>query len=472
MSEKPWHTACSGHDAPLGELHEADDPEAQPGADRVATAYTRGEGHRLVIGPTGSGKFWAAIAPMLLKADNASLIVFDVASGEAARETSGWRATRGKVLILDPYRLASDGSGALNPLELLGADDGGILGRARDLAAAIMMIEPTGGDSDYFNGQARDFLMALLIHIWTWPLEHEKTLRRVRAIIRRPLGTVNEAHEFVSPLLSAMRANEAADGYVRDAAENVDEDEDKTGGRNNFYVRQTLRENTSFLDEPEVQHVTASTTIDLRELRDGIATLYIVAPSRRLRDLGRWLRLVYSAIVPAMQLSIDERRHSDRNGVPLHIVMDEFAAFGRFDRVTDDMATVRKYGVSYTLAVQKLSQLKGLYPQRWETFVPKYLHILGSDELTTSEYVSKRIGNTVKEARSTGHSRQMGGGSQSETVSFYSAAYLDTNEISGMDESRCLVTIQGSKRPLELRKWWAFDDPALTARLRYKHAAG
>jgi type IV secretory pathway TraG/TraD family ATPase VirD4 len=320
-------------------------------------------------------------------------------------------------------------------------------------------------------------LVALLIHVWTSEFETDRTLTRVREIIRRPLDPVSKAKaddEDGEPInvaesfgvLDTMRENPAARFYVRDAAENIHEDEVKTGGRNNFYVRQTLRENTSFLDDPNVQRVTATTTVNVRKLRDGVGTLYVVAPSTELRQLGRWLRLVYSVVVPAMQRPIDESRHSAGAGagVPLHIILDEFAAFGRFDRVMDDMATVRKYGIQYHLAVQKLSQLKHLYGDNWEVLVPKYLHILGSDENTTAAFVSERIGTTIVDRTTTGHSRQMGGGSQSVSVSPHTVRFLEPHQINGMPEDRCLIVMQGSARPLTLRKMYVYNDTALNAR--------
>ena len=47
-----------------------------------------GEGHRVIVGRPGSGKFTCAIAPMLLRsADRDSVFIFDIKNGEAAKET-------------------------------------------------------------------------------------------------------------------------------------------------------------------------------------------------------------------------------------------------------------------------------------------------------------------------------------------------------------------------------------------------
>lgn len=473
VTDAAWGITWTGRDAPLGRYVEADFFQ---GGQVDEAAYTLGgEGHRLIVGPTGSGKFQAAICPMLLSADHASIVVFDIASGEAARDTGPWRQTVGPVLTLDPYKLASDGADALNPLDALGVDDGGMLTRARSLADAIMMLRPNqGGNADYFNGQARAFLVALLIHVKTWPLETDRTLARVRELIRGPVHDVTDKATGevlrAGMDLGAMEMNRAADRYVSDAAVNMQEDIDLTEGKNFFYVRQTLRENTEFLDEPEIRAVTGSTTLDLRKLRERIATLYVVAPSSQLTILGRWLRLVYACLLPAMQRPENERQHADGTGVPLHIILDEFAAFGSFTRVTNDMATVRKYGIQMHLAVQKLSQLEDTYGKGWETFVPRYLHVLGSDEQMTSEYVSKRIGTHLVKTKSTSHDRRSAGGSQGETQGQTREPFKHPHDIGGMPASRCYVVIAGSPKLVDLRKWWTSGDTELLRRKKHQPA--
>ena len=95
MTEKKPIRLCdmtpSGREAPLGWLHEGDRTK---GATRQGVVCTYGGddfrdiGHRLIIGPTGSGKFQAAIAPLILTADQASMFIVDPKQGEAVRKTA------------------------------------------------------------------------------------------------------------------------------------------------------------------------------------------------------------------------------------------------------------------------------------------------------------------------------------------------------------------------------------------------
>lgn len=404
--------------------------------DDFAAIATHGEGHRIIVGPPGSGKFTAAFAPLLLMADHASAVVFDVANGEAARVTAGWRAQLGPVLVIDPFGVPGQESGALNPLDFLRADDEDILQAAKRLTDALFITAPGTASDEYFNDQARDVLTAYLLHVATdFSEKSDRTLRRVRELIRRPLSP---------DVLAAMQDNPVAGGVVRDVAANLFAAAKADAERNTFYVTQTLRANTAFLDLPAVQRATERTTLDPHELRRQVSTLYVCLPEAQLVPVGRWLRLVYATIMEHVR---------DDGGVPLHVLIDEFPAFGRFPRVKDDMALVRKLGIHFHIAAQSLTQLEGLYGPEWQAFMAasRYQQLLGVNDHTTAEYFSKRLGKTTRRSTSTSQSRSTGGGSQSEGAGWEAADLASPDELGRMSADFTVVVVEGMN-PLVLRK--------------------
>lgn len=353
-STKLYEGTPGGKGFPLGIIAAADFRE---GDDRKGLYVAEDEGHRLIVGPPGTGKFTSAIAPLLLSNDQESIIVFDVKDGEAARVTAAHRAKLGDVLVLDPFGISGQPSASINPLDALKVNDGALLSNARRLADAIMLFATGDGTSDYFNGQAKNFLVVLLIHVATSPDEEgQRTLRRVRQIIRRPFTPPAEKDKeafddsFTGPqewanaaVFYSMLANRCADDIVRDEAENMLAEE---GRKNAFYVQQTLRENTAFLDLPEVQQVTASTSTDLRKLRRSVGTLYVVVPEAEIDNVARWMRILYSLIIDQVKPG-----NASRDAVRVHVILDEFPSLGRFDRVPRDMAVVRSYGINMHVVV-------------------------------------------------------------------------------------------------------------------------
>lgn len=433
----------------LGEWRASD----HPGSINNGIAMARGEGHRLVIGSPGSGKFTSIIAPLLLTADDASAVVFDVANGEAVKTTASHRSRLGQIIVLDPFGISGRGSGALNPLDLLAADSPYLLERANLLARAIFIPSGTKGEDSYYDDQARDALAALLIHVAVDPSEDgSRTLKRVREIIRKP---------WSNDLLRAMVKNNAAGGVVKDLALNLAAAAEAGAEKNNFYVQQTLRANTGFLDLPTIQEVTSRTTLQPASLRERIGTLYVVIPEHQLEVVGRWLRLVYAVVM-------EEMRKSEQAGrVPLHVILDEFPSLGSFTRVAEDMARVRKFGVHMHVIAQSLAQLHKLYGDGWEIFAAsaKFQQLLATNDLFTADYFSKRMGTTTRKTTSVNESRGVNnsGSSRSVTTSTETVPLMPPDEIGRLHRDFTLCLVEGES-PYRLRKWHYYDDQFLMGR--------
>jgi len=405
-------------------------------------------GHRILVGPPGSGKFTTAIAPLLLTADAASAFVFDVADGEAARTTAAWRAKFGPVHVIDPFGVTGLETASLNPLDLLRPEDPNILQAAQNLTDALFVVSPGDATQGYFNDQARGVLTSYLLHVATFRLEKERTLRRVRELIRKPL---------TPDLLAAMQLNPIAGGFVADTAANLIAAIESKAERNTFFVTQTLRANTAFLDLPAVVEATKASSFDPRQLRQQVSTVYVCLPEAQLNAVGRWLRLIYAMVM--------EQVRGERDQVPLHVVIDEFPAMGRFPRVKDDMALVRKFGIRMHITTQSLAQLKGLYGDDWESFMSaaKFQQLLGANDELTARYFSARLGKTTRRSTSSQRNQTADSGSQAHGSSWHAEDLMSPDEIGRLHPDDTIVVVEGMN-PLRLLKLHYFTAEAINAR--------
>jgi type IV secretion system protein VirD4 len=89
-------------------------------------------------------------------------------------------------------------------------------------------------------------------------------------------------------------------------------------------------------------------------------------------------------------------------GCPVLFVLDEFASLGHMRQIEDAAGQIAGYGVKLWHVLQDLGQLKALYKERWETFMGNagILQFFGNNDLTTLEWVSKRLGTTTLEQQS------------------------------------------------------------------------
>lgn len=93
---------------------------------------------------------------------------------------------------------------------------------------------------------------------------------------------------------------------------------------------------------------------------------------------------------------------------PLHCMLDEFANVGRIPSFERLIATIRSRGISASIIIQNLAQLKTMYKDGWETILGNCDSILflGGNEQTTTEWISKRLGKATIDTKD--HSESKG----------------------------------------------------------------
>lgn len=84
--------------------------------------------------------------------------------------------------------------------------------------------------------------------------------------------------------------------------------------------------------------------------------------------------------------------------IPMLFLIDEFPNIGEIPDFKDKLSTVRQYDISCMVICQTITQLKGMYPDDYETIdgnCPQVI-FLGGDENSNNEYLSKKMGEATK----------------------------------------------------------------------------
>ncbi len=84
--------------------------------------------------------------------------------------------------------------------------------------------------------------------------------------------------------------------------------------------------------------------------------------------------------------------------IPMRFLIDEFPNIGEIPDFKDKLSTVRQYDISCMVICQTITQLKGMYPDDYETIdgnCPQVI-FLGGDENSNNEYLSKKMGEATK----------------------------------------------------------------------------
>ena len=108
-----------------------------------------------------------------------------------------------------------------------------------------------------------------------------------------------------------------------------------------------------------------------------------VCPASRMGTHGRWLRLIVSLAVSALENApCPPARAAD----PVLFILEEFAALGHMRALEQAVAYMAGFGVKLWAVLQDLTQLKRHYKEGWETFLGNAgrdpgLQRRGSDDL-------------------------------------------------------------------------------------------
>jgi type IV secretory pathway TraG/TraD family ATPase VirD4 len=190
-------------------------------------------------------------------------------------------------------------------------------------------------------------------------------------------------------------------------------------------IASTAKIQTECFDDPEIADTLAQDDFDFEDLRREPITVYIILPPSMLSRQSKFIRLL---ITSALQANMRPREPHEQR---ILFILDEAgSSLGHMQILEDTWALVRGYGIQFLLVFQDINQLKAIYDKRWETFIANagVIASFGPNDMTTAEWLSKRMGEKTKlnttvtvtrgqsGGTSSGHGQSPGGGSMNAGV--------------------------------------------------------
>ncbi|MFV1674004.1 MULTISPECIES: type IV secretory system conjugative DNA transfer family protein [unclassified Phaeobacter] len=351
-----------------------------------------GPAHLITLAPTRAGKGVGTVIPNLLAAER-SVLVIDP-KGENARIAGEARRRFGTVHVLDPFEVSGMPSAAYNPLDRLTPDSLDLGEDAASLTEALVMDPPGQVTEAHWNEEAKAILGGLIMFC----VCHEDRDRRTLATVREYLTLPPEK---LRALLELMQDSDAAGGLIARAANRFLGKADREAAS----VLSNAQRHTHFLDSPRIAKVLSRSDFHFSDLRQRIASVFLVLPPNRMDAYSRWLRLLVSQALQdiARDAEASVRPLSDPAGAqvgtqrlktPTLFLLDEFAALGRLEAVERAMGLMAGYGLQLWPILQDMSQLKDLYGERAGTFIANagVQQVFGVNDFETAKWLSQMIG--------------------------------------------------------------------------------
>ena len=402
-----------------------------------------GPAHLLTIAPTRSGKGVGTIIPNLLTA-NRSVICIDP-KGENARVTMRQRETFGPVHCLDPFGISGQQTARYNPLDLLDADSPDIAEDAMTLADALVFDEQTS--EAHWNEEAKALISGIILYV----VCHDEPAHRTLTSVRDYLTLAPD--DFIA-LLTVMQASNAANGLVARAANRqVSKSHREAAG-----VLSAAQRHTHFLDSPRIAQVVGASDFAFADLKENVASIFLILPPDRLDTYSRWLRLLVAQAISELA------RSSAKPPRPVLLLLDEFAALGRLQPVERAMGLMAGYGLQLWPILQDIHQLRSLYGKNAGTFLSNagVLQAFGVNDYDTADMLSKTMGRETITYETSGQSEKDvmlkdPERSLSKTQHLAARNLMDANEIMQLaPDTLLLMRVGGS--PLIVKKLRYYAD--------------
>ena len=305
--------------------------------------WYRGKGNVICVSPSRQGKLVSSIGGNVIFHPG-SLLCLDP-KGEIAHHFHKLRAEgMGQpVYFLNPGLSHGLPCHGFNPLRWLDRKSVSLMSDAAMIAQAI--IPPIEGKDSHWSDEAANLLRGLLLYAAfdSNVPDNRRDLITVRRLVQQGVETIK-----TTLLDSDVPEAETIGKMIEGKSENELRS-----------VISTFTSNTNFLDDAGIQKVLGAHDFDLRELKSGRITVFLIVPLDMLDAWQKWYRLMVKLAIKAMM------RQTKTPDVQALFIIDETRAVGHLEDIETAFGLMPGQGLRLFLVVQSTQQLAELYPRSY-----------------------------------------------------------------------------------------------------------
>lgn len=396
----------------------------------------------LVCGGSGAGKTRFFCKPNLMQC-NTSFVILDP-KGEILRDTGNLLKDKGyDIKVLD--LITMEKSHCYNPFVYLQSDN--------DVQKLVTNLfkstTPKGSQSQdpFWDTSASMLLSALIFYLHYEAPEDEQNFSMVMEMLRA--GAIEDEEDpRPSPLdelfaeLELKNPEHIALKYYRSY---------HSGSAKTLKsIQITLAARLEKFNLESLASLTITDEMDLPSLGEKKVALFALIPDNDT-SFNFLVSILYTQLFQQLFYAADHI-HGGSLNVPVHFLMDEFANVSLPDDFDKILSVMRSRGVSVSIILQNLAQLKALFEKQWESIVgncDEFLY-LGGNEQSTHKYVSEMLGketiDTNTYGKSTGH-----GGNYSTNFQISGRELLTADEVRMLDNRYAILFIRGERPVIDLK---------------------
>ena len=413
--------------------------------------YYPGYGHLLTVAAARTGKGATMLVNALLSW-RGSCICIDPKAENAAITAHG-RLRFGRVLILNPFGMLPEALAGLpaarfNPMDILDTNSSAFHAMCDKIAAALVWEE--GKDGIHFTTAARALVAGLIAALKRHGRLADQNLAALARVVNGDIvgfcrRTVRQTRDpFIVDKLDRFAWADPESREVQD-------------------VIATARTQLAFIGNAAISQSLSGSDFRFSDLkRQKGTTVYICLPLNLLDVSDKYFRLILETALADL---LAEGRQGKKN--PVLAIVDEMAQLGPHMKSLENAMGMAAgaAGLQLWCVLQDLSQLKGMFPQTWETFIQNcgVTTWFGARDQTTREYVSKLSGTTevISRSRSVSLDRR-GEPHVSDSMNQSARPLLLPHEVGAIGSDEMIAFVEGvrcgpvrAKRKFYFKAFWS-----------------
>ena len=397
----------------------------------------------LVIGGSGAGKTRFFCKPNLMQCCRNSYFVLDP-KGEIVRDVGELLSQKEyEVRVLD--LISMEKSHCYNPFVYLQSDND----IQRLVTNLFKATTPKGSQSNdpVWDTSASMLLSALVYYLHYEAPEDEQNFAMVMEMLRA--GAIeNEEDSRPTPLdylfadLEMDRPDHIALKYYRSY---------HAGSAKTLKsIQITLAARLEKFNLESLAALTCTDELDLASMGEKKVALFAIIPDND-SSFNFLVSILYTQLFQQLFFSADHI-HGGALPIPVHFLMDEFANVSLPDDFDKILSVMRSRGVSVSIILQNLAQLKALFEKQWESIVgncDEFLY-LGGNEQSTHKYVSELLGKSTIDTNTYGKSSGRSG-NYSTNYQISGRELLTPDEVRMLDNQYAILFIRGERPVLDFK---------------------
>lgn len=396
----------------------------------------------LVCGGSGAGKTRFYCKPNLMQA-NTSFVILDP-KGEILRDTGHLLERKGyEIRVLD--LISMEKSHCYNPFVYLQSDND----VQRLVTNLFKSTTPKGSQSQdpFWDTAGSMLLLALVFYLHYEAPPEEQNFPMVMEMLRA--GAIEDEEDNRPSPLDNLFADLEMDNPDHIAVKyyhNYHSGSAKTLKS----IQITLAARLEKFNLESLAALTSTDELDLPSMGEKKVALFALIPDNDT-SFNFLVSILYTQLFQQLFYSADHI-HGGALPMPVHFLMDEFANVSLPDDFDKILSVMRSRGVSVSIILQNLAQLKTLFEKQWESIVgncDEFLY-LGGNEQSTHKYVSELLGKETIDTNTYGKSSGRSG-NYSTNYQISGRELMTPDEVRMLDNQYAILFIRGERPVLDFK---------------------